>query len=505
MTNVQPIVQISDDDLKHASAAEIETYLQYLAAEALSTDSWETWIAAINPQDFPYAPHHRKFWDHIWSIEAKKRPKPFVAIWPRGGGKSSSIEMAIVLLAARKARKYCLYVSGTQEQADDHVLSVGALIESEMVGLAFPDLGARSLGKYGNVRGWRRNRLITQSGFIVDALGLDTAARGLKIENQRPDLIVIDDIDSEADTPAITERKIKTITRSLLPAGAHDAAVVAVQNLVHADSVFAQLSDGRADWLADRIVSGPIQAVKNLTVEKSSRRMKVTGGEPAWEGQDLARAQEMIDDMGYLAFMSECQHETEPPPGGMFDHIEFTRCDPDEVPELVKVNVWVDPAVTSTDDSDAHGIQADGIAVDGTIYCLYSYEQRTTPLECLQRAISKGIELGADTIGVETDQGGATWQSVYREAAESLGISRRDLPRFTEAKGGAVGPKVHRASQMLTDYEHGRIVHVRGTHHLLERALRRFPKTKPLDLVDAAYWAWRALRPERKKRMVITR
>lgn len=56
--------------------------------------------------------------------------------------------------------------------------------------------------------------------------------------------------------------------------------------------------------------------------------------------------------------------------------------------------------------------------------------------------------------------------------------------------GSGHGSKVHRASQMLTGYERGQVVHVLGTHETLEKALRRFPKSKPFDLTDAAYWAW---------------
>lgn len=47
---------------------------------------------------------------------------------------------------------------------------------------------------------------------------------------------------------------------------------------------------------------------------------------------------------------------------------------------------------------------------------------------------------------------------------------------------------------MLPDYERGEIVHVTGTHETLERALRRFPRTKPFDLVDVCYWSWWDLR-----------
>ena len=76
-----------------------------------------------------------------------------------------------------------------------------------------------------------------------------------------------------------------------------------------------------------------------------------------------------------------------------------------------------------------------------------------------------------------------------REAGD---ISEIDIiPRFRSEKAGAGrGPKAHRASQMLASYERAEIVHVSGTHAVLERALRRFPKTKPYDLVDAAFWSW---------------
>src|SRR5690606_20520907 len=130
----------------------------------------------------------------------------------------------------------------------------------------------------------------------------------------------------------------------------------------------------------------------------------------------------------------------------------------------------------------------------------YSWEQRTSPEDSLRRAFLKAVELRAEAVGVETDQGGDTWRSVAREAwrrLEESGAIRRDapMPAFRSDKAGAGhGPKVHRASLMLADYEKGRIVHVIGTHDTLERSLRRFPKTKPFDLTDAAYWSWNDLR-----------
>ena len=402
--------------------------------------------------------------------------------------------MACVAVGARKRRRYGLYVSETQDQADDHVSNVAGMLESAEVTALYPDMADRLLSKYGTSKGWRRNRLRTASGFTLDAIGLDSAARGKKVDEDRPDFMVLDDLDGELDTIATTERKLTTLTRKLLPAGSADLAVLAIQNLVLRGGIFGRMVYGgqegipRADYLSDRILSGPHPAIRNLIAEQRDGRYVLLSGEPTWAGQDLRRCQEMVETEGYTTFLAECQHEVDAPPGGMFDHLEYRRCTWADVPDLLRIVVWVDPAVTDTDSSDSHGIQADGIAADGTVYRLWSWEARTTPQDAMKRAIRKARELKAECVGVETDQGGDTWRSVFREALEAVqaeGLRVNHEPVFREAKAGAGhGPKAHRGQQMLAEYERGRFVHVVGTHEVLERALKRFPRTKPYDLVD---------------------
>lgn len=456
------------------------------------------WLCTLFPRVVtePFGDFHLEFWEWVWAMRAGLRPKPLVAVWSRDFAKSSNAEMAVVALGARKVRTYGLYISGTQDQADDHVGNIGGLLESKEVEAFYPDLANRSVGKYGNSKGWRRNRLRTRSGLVVDAMGLDSAARGAKVDEQRPDFMVIDDVDEETDSANATAKKMKALTKKLLPAGANDLAVLAIQNLIHPDSIFSQLVDGRADFLADRIISGPIPAVENLEVEQQGNRFIIVGGKATWAGMDLNRCQEVIDDIGITAFRSEHLHDVEAPPGGMFDHLSYERCDWDDLPELVRTVVWVDPAVTDTDNSDSMGIQADALGVDGKIYRLWSWEQRSTPVDAITRAIRKALQLGAREVGIETDQGGDTWESVYKEACRTLKAEGVDgpYPRYKWEKAGAGhGPKRERAGRMLAAYETGRFVHVNGTHHVLERGLNRFPETKPYDLVDAAYWAFYAL------------
>jgi hypothetical protein len=454
-----------------------------------------------------FANRHVALWRWIWRIQSKVRPRPFVGIWPREGGKSTTAELATVALGARKIRHYVWYVRETQDQADKSVINIMDLLESASTEKYYSEMGRREIGKFGAPRSWRRQQLRTASGFIVDAIGLDTAVRGAKVKMQRPDFMILDDIDGKHDTIKTTRKKIETITTSLLPAGSQDCAILAIQNLIIPNGVFARLADvadEKADFLADRIISGPHPAIKDAVVEQQDGRFVLMDGVPTWEGQGLKVCQRNIDTWGYSAWQQEAQHDVEAPPGGIWDHIEFQRVGWNEVPVIERIAVWVDPAVTATDESDSMGIQADGVGVDDLLYRFFSWEQVTSPEDALKRAIRKARELKARfncpvSIGIETDQGGDVWFPAFQHVWDDM-IASGNIPQNEPAitlkqdkAGAGYGGKVERNQRMLADYERGRVRHVEGTHLALERALRRFPKTKPLDLADAAFWSWNDL------------
>jgi hypothetical protein len=477
------------------------------AAGHPAPDDWRSWLRELFPHLFTasFAPHHVEFWRWVEAIRLGQKPTPFFAVWARSGAKTTSAEAAIVRLGARRARKFCLYVRATQDMANESVQNIAAMLESDKVAQYYPQLSERKLSKYGFARGWRVDMLRCASGFSVIGLGLDAAVRGIKIEEARPDVIALDDVDDEQDTPKTVAKKVGTLTKAILPAGSPDVAVLGIQNLVHDGGVFDQIVQGTADFLYDRIVSGPHPAVRDLEYEQRPEGgYRITGGTATWEGQNLQTCEAQINEWGLTAFLREAQHDLEQR-GGVWDHIEFKRCSFDEVPDLERGAVWVDPAVTSTDESDAMGIQADALGVDGYLYRLYSWEQITTPEDVLQRAILKAVELGLETVGIETDQGGDVWEPTYNAVWDRLvreqpgklravapaGVELSVLkPHFAQAKAGAGhGSKVARNQRMLVSYEHGKVIHVTGTHRVLERSLKRFPN-KPLDLADAAYWGW---------------
>jgi predicted phage terminase large subunit-like protein len=452
---------------------------------ALPTD-WEGWLAALFPAyvSARFADRHIDFWRWVWAIEPGTRPRPFVAIWPRGGAKSTSAELAAVALGAREKRRYALYISMTQEQADDHVANVAALLESPTIAAHYPALGQRLVGKFGNPKGWRRNRVRAASGFTVDAIGLDTAARGIKLEDARPDLIILDDIDGSHDTLLTTQKKIKTLTHALLPAGATDAATLAVQNLIGPNGVFARLADTRADFLADRIVSGPHPAVAGLQYTfdldaEGQPQYRITGGEATWAGQSLATCAQQMRDWGYRAFLEEAQHKVDEVEGALWSRDSFKR-PPGPLPDMTRVVVAVDPATTSGIDSDETGIVVAGQGSDGRWYILADRTCRLSPDGWARRAVAAYDEFDADRLVAEVNNGGdmvgRTIQTVR------LGIPYKAV-RATRGK-------YTRAEPVAALYEQGRVFHADAFPDLEDQLVSWTPESgESPDRLDALVWA----------------
>src|SRR5262249_15268805 len=380
----------------------------------------------------------------------------------RGDGRPSTAEMCTTTVGAFGLRPYAIYLSRTQELADRHVETVADLIQSPEMERDFPAFSDRAVNKYGTSRGWRRSRLRTRSGFTLDALGLDSGVRGVKVENVRPGLLVIDDVDDPLDSPAVGRGLTAKIVRGVLPAGASDLAVLAVQNLVHHAGFFGQLVAGTADYLQRRHLVGPVPVLVDPVYDRKLQpdgtvRDVVVAGTPSWAGRTLAACQEFIDTVGLAAFKRECQHEVLDVEGSLYEGVEFRRCTRAEVPwpELERIVVWVDPAVEDSDRSDCHAMQCDALGDDGIIYRLASWEQRATPVVARERAIVTAIKLQAESVGVETNQGGLAWRSVYREAAQRLGLTGSDrLPPLRVVKAGqGTGPKAERQGRMVADYQ----------------------------------------------------
>ena len=293
---IQLVLETGDYDSGRAAAIDgalmdYATWLRTYAPHAMSSSLGE---------------HHKRAWEWAESIEPGVVPPALIECWFRGGGKSTTMEHIAARIAVKGSKRFLLYVCSTQEAADRHVSDIAHTMERCGI--------ERALNRYGFSKGWNASKLRTANGFNVLAFGLDTGARGVKLDHLRPDFIILDDIDELDDSVNRVEKKIATITQTILPAKSTDCAIAFVQNKIHANSVMAQILNGELDALQERIQSPIVPAIEGLTYEPIEREdgrtgYKITGGTATWSHKNIPVCQREIDDYGILSFLRECQHE----------------------------------------------------------------------------------------------------------------------------------------------------------------------------------------------------
>jgi predicted phage terminase large subunit-like protein len=487
----------------------VEAVRAVASARAFELDP-ERWLRALFPTYVvhPFAAHHREMWDWVWALRLGVAAIPFVGSWARGGAKSTNAELAAIASGAREARRYVWYCSQTQRQADSHIANIAAMLSTPLLGALYPELGERKLSKYGTSLGWRRNRVMTASGLTVEGIGLDVAIRGLRIDEARPDLIVLDDLDDALDTPATTERKLAVLTRSVLPAQSTHAAVLAIQNVAIPDGIFARLagvSPTPADFLYERIVSGPVPAIDGLVVDRDDRgHLRIAAGEPTWVGQDLAYCEALLNEIGETAFRIELQHQVELRESGMFDRSWWRVIGPEQVPRrgVRWVRYWdlaaTEPTGSNRDPDWTAGALLGFSEHDGLFYLRDIRRLRDTP---------RGVEVETTRIA-ELDATRYTreiWIEQEPGASGALTIDhyrRRVLAGYDVRGHKPSGPKHERARPLSAAVEAGNVFVVKGGWNAAffdEAALFPLPTGQghddQIDAVTGALYALTRPRP----------
>lgn len=83
---------------------------------------------------------------------------------------------------------------------------------------------------------------------------------------------------------------------------------------------------------------------------------------------------------------------------------------------FTKVVIGWDPAVTSKDKSDAHGIVVAGKTANGDVFVIDDLTCKTSPVGAARICLAAAVKYGARTVVIEDNQGKDTWLSVWKEA-----------------------------------------------------------------------------------------
>ena len=182
-----------------------------------------------------------RFVDALGEMEfALQQSRPYNIELPRGTGKTSVVEMAVLWLLATGRRKFCVIVSNNARAAGNILKDIGApVLEKDTVfAQDFPEVCVPFQLCNGS---FRRRQLyrgrsteieknagvlrfatlkgdFPSSGSVVTVRGVTSGIRGLKVGRLRPDTVILDDLQSSetASNPEQVQKILDIIKKDVM-------------------------------------------------------------------------------------------------------------------------------------------------------------------------------------------------------------------------------------------------------------------------------------------------
>lgn len=410
---------------------------------------------------------HAKTW--IRELEPGRGPRD-AYIAPRSVGKSSWWYTIIPLwAAAHKHVKFIAAFSDSATQAETHLatlkheLDTNVLLRADYATLCKVAVRPRGVAVSDN-----RQLMITHSGFTFAAKGADSASLGLKVGTDRPDVILLDDIEPGESQYSIyqMEKRLRTIEDVILPLR-ESARVVMCGTTTLRGGLIDQLvrsvtsTEPVPEWISTQGFKAhyyPAIIVDDSGVEQSIWRER-------WP-------MEYLNEIRHTrAFAKNFNNQPVPEDSAFWfqEDIKYGSLQT----QTLKI-LSIDPAVTGKATSDRTGLAV--VAFSGP-------ERRYEVVEAtgvrLRGAALRTAVLGMLTrhpdcrrVIVESNQGG----DLHHEILHDLPCK---LLTFTVSEKKEV-----RAARLLNYYQRGRVLHSHR-HDLLESELIEFPNGMHDDVLDA--------------------
>lgn len=435
-------------------------------------------------------------------LKMKSRKNHYCRCAPRGHGKSQIISFLVIIWCiCYNYKQNILLVSDTNEQAKQFIMAIKQEIEdNELICQDFGDLTGRST--------WSQDKIVTRNDIHVLGRGAGQKLRGTKHRNNRPDLIIIDDLENDENVETDSQRKkLRTwFLKALLPAGQATTDYIYIGTILHYESLLQEvlMSPKFSNWNRKKYQAVYEFSQSKLWDDWEKIMGDLTLDDPAEEGYKfyaLNRA-EMLDGVNALwldsgkdyyynlmvtkyqdeeAFDSEYQNDPISEKSRAFQEEWFQYYD--ELPEIIDVYAGVDPSMSKTARSDRAAIVWIGKDANNYLYVLDVVAGRYKPDELIELIIEGFLRYQTKLryLVVEVIQFQAMFRDELEKRSMNIGLS---LP-IEEFKDRT--DKLLRIRGLVPKVKNGHIkFHVNQIPLLNE--MRRFPKTTD-DILDALQMA----------------
>jgi len=417
-----------------------------------------------------------------WSIPSTEPMSDRRAeVAPREMGKSTWWFLLLPLwAAAHRHVGFAAAFADTDPQAETHLATFKSELDNNALLRAdFPDLVAPKTRGRGTVEADRVSLFHARSDFVFAAAGMDSSNLGLKVGSQRPDLIILDDIEPHEGRYGATlaAKRLDTLVSAILPLNIY-AHVVLAGTVTMAGSIVHQVvqrARGEHTDLNDWVDEQRIVARHTLPIVTNDDGVPVSIWPQKWPLDFLRRIEHT---RGYA------KNYANDPLGAEGDYWQLEDIERARMlgvgPGSTRVLVEVDPAVTSKSTSDYTGIAVvawtppprDKPKAPGRVDVLEVRQVRKSGNALRLDIIDTVTRHNAGLVRIETNQGGDLWKTVL------WGLP---VPLRTVNESEA---KEVRAARALDHYQRGRVGHAEGLTDY-EGQLVAFPLAPHDDMVDA--------------------
>jgi phage terminase large subunit-like protein len=407
--------------------------------------------------------------DKIFEILDNDDIQLALIIAPRGFGKTSSVNLAY---PAKKIlfqeKKFIVPISCTATQAVMQGENLKReLLSNRMITSLFGPMKSDSFSK---------EMWVTSTGTAVMPRGAGQQVRGILFGNNRPDLIIVDDLE-DAESVRSDEQRAKTKAwffedvLNSIDRGRKDWKIIVIGTLLHEDSLLANLMDDPGwlhahlsicddnfhsnwpDFMSDKDIENLVDSYRRMGLLDSFYR--------EYMGVPIAK-----ESARFKEEMFRVYEETDK------DFIDSRR--------KLENLVILDPAKTLKETSDDTAII--GVGVDSAtprIYVRDIEKGQIPPNEQYTKCFDMADRLGAKVIGIEV----TSLNEFITYPMKTEMIRQGRYYDIVELK--ARGSKEDRISSLVPFYRMGFVYHNKRVCAPLEKQLLSFPRSKKDDIMDA--------------------
>jgi hypothetical protein len=416
--------------------------------------------------------------DEIFHVLDDDKIQKAVIVAPRGWGKTSLCNMAY---PAKKIlfqeKKFIVPISNTATQA----VMQGENLKKELLSNVLVKKIFGNVKSQNQENSFAKEMWVTDSGITVMPRGSGQQVRGILQGNDRPDLIICDDLEDRegVKNPDRRMELKKWFFEDVLNAvdrSKDEWKIVVIGTLLHEDSLLQNLMDDKS-WYKVHIALCDQDMNSNWPDFMTTEEIKALAA--SYEAQGLLDSF-CREYLGIMQSEKERKFKQEYFKGYDEGSEDFQKTKK----KLLNI-ILVDPAKTTNESSDETAIVGVGVDIEGmTAYVRDIVSGRMHPDEQTMEAFAMADRLGARVIGLEVTSLNEFITYPWRNAM----IKERKFYDLVElkARGGKdATSKEARVAALIPLYRMGLFRHNKSVTQSLEIQLLAFPRSKRWDIMDA--------------------